>query len=147
MIKKTLILCLLALFTSCASITKEDCHELQWKEQGYEAGLTGSRQSAGFANYAARCSEFGISPKKELFNEGYKKGHARKCNIADTSIAYDRACNELNKNYANEYTLNVVRNLENKVQYLESENRRLQSDNLTLQTRLNTNNYSCGHSH
>ena len=147
MMKKILILCLMTLIAGCASISKEDCHELQWSERGYKNGLLGIKESTGFADFAASCSEFGISPNKKLYTEGYKKGHTSKCNNARTNAPYDKSCNRINENYASEYTLDKVRQLQNQVQYLESENQRIRNQNLELQTRINASYGTCGHIH
>ena len=83
---KFLILILLSLLiTSCASISEKDCKHGDWKAVGQKDGKYGFNSNR-IQKHGEACSEFGITPDKSLYTEGYNVGIKTYCTEQGTKL-------------------------------------------------------------
>lgn len=60
-------------FTSCATLNREQCQTANWKDLGVRDGSYGY-DSTRIASHTKACSEHGINPDVNAYNQGYKAG-------------------------------------------------------------------------
>ena len=75
---KNLILILLFVLSSCASLNKEKCVETDWTKKGQQDGQYGQGPDL-FASYEKTCQGFGVNISETHYQAGYKKGLKSYC--------------------------------------------------------------------
>ncbi len=71
------ILCALTL-TGCASLSKEECIQADWRLIGFEDGAKG-RASSYLGNHREACAEYGITPDQTRYRMGREEGLTEYC--------------------------------------------------------------------
>ena len=125
---------LTGLLSGCSGISKKDCHDSNWTQQGYRDGLSGKRPIAiAFERYIHSCSKYSLAPNKAEYEKGFSSGYEAKCQYANSRAPYDKTCLEINTNYNHEYTIGKISKLEQELRDIKYENRRLLRENYSLQ--------------
>ncbi len=96
---KYLILSLLSIivFTSCATMKKEECLTADWYNIGFEDGTRGYKVSR-IANHRKACSKYEIAPNLDLYLRGRDQGLIEYCtahngyNLGLKGRSYNDAC-------------------------------------------------------
>jgi len=96
------------LINSCATLTKEDCSKINWKQKGHDDSSTGEEASK-FSDYQRKCSEHGISISQPDYVEGYKLGLKSYCNYqkgyarGENGDEPFKACDSVSSNFNRGY--------------------------------------------
>lgn len=61
------------LLSSCATLTAQDCEQMDWRERGLKDGRAGEEASQ-LARYKKQCGEFNLSVDAKLYKAGYQAG-------------------------------------------------------------------------
>lgn len=142
--KLVLVLSLLAL-SSCASLSKEDCESINWKNQGYTAAAKGERPTECISRFKKQCTdEYNVKINNNEFVDGYKQGlqvYCSKSNLYQKGLSgdeYKGICDSTaTPEVAASFTSGRVKFLENEVSDLEDQVRRLKSEVNDLQSKVN----------
>lgn len=76
---KISLLPLLLILSACATLSKEDCTSINWRERGQQDGSSGE-STAQFNIYQQQCQEHGVSIPKANYLQGHKEGLKTFCN-------------------------------------------------------------------
>ena len=83
--------------SACTTISEDDCMIGAWGEYGYEDGIQG-RSSERIADYAKTCGEYGVTPDRTAYLEGYDQGILKYCTYergyerGERGESYNQAC-------------------------------------------------------
>ena len=75
------IVLLTVALVGCASLTKEDCLDGNWKQVGYIDAAYGFT-NARFAEHVKACNRYDIAPDRAQYDAGYAEGLVRYCQPA-----------------------------------------------------------------
>lgn len=75
--KYLLSLIALLLLTSCASMNAEKCQSANWREYGQSDAE--SHHANYYNRYAEGCKEYGVTPNRDQYEAGFKKGLEELC--------------------------------------------------------------------
>lgn len=78
MIRYLVFTALIFLLSGCASMDKEECQIADWRAIGYEDGAKG-RALSYLGNHRKACSDYGISPDMERYEQGRLAGLHEYC--------------------------------------------------------------------
>lgn len=70
---RSLLAGILVLTSSCTSLSKEDCQNMNWHEKGKADGMNG-KSTVEFSDYRSECSKHGIIPNQNEYAKGRSKG-------------------------------------------------------------------------
>jgi hypothetical protein len=73
-----LLLLVLALLQSCATLNRQQCQSANWSAIGYTDGTLGKPRSR-FSRHEKSCQRFGVSPNIVAWTEGHKLGARLYC--------------------------------------------------------------------
>lgn len=96
-IKRAGLLLALCQLASCAVMSKQECLSADWKQVGYEVGLTGdTNKSDAFNAREQMCSQYGESADSTLFDEGHANGVVEYCQLSNAvELGVDGADNAI----------------------------------------------------
>lgn len=112
----------------CATLSKSECTEGDWRTIGYNDGQSGSEAGSRLAKHAKACDKHGVAPDRTLYQAGYAEGIKQFCspgngyNIGKSGDDYSGVCPvELQSAFLVRYVEGLKENLAG----LESEEDRL----------------------
>lgn len=74
-----ILFCLSALaLVNCATLSKEECINADWKSIGFEDGSRGY-SSARIGNHRKACAKVNVKPNFDLYQQGYAQGARQYC--------------------------------------------------------------------
>ncbi len=95
---KLLLLGLLVMgLSGCASLSEEECKVADWQDIGRRDGEKGEKTDR-FYNHVKACSEYGIKPDRNLYNQGRETGLKAYCTpdngrrMGESGRSYGRVC-------------------------------------------------------
>ncbi len=121
---------------SCATYTKRECSNFDWKRQGHLSALKGNVKEKGISHYYRECNKkYGIKPHEEQFSIGYQQGLKVFCTpayaekFADKGGVYEGTCSKKQENvFLKPYVKGINIFYKNRVSELESEVHRLENE-------------------
>lgn len=72
-------LCFTLISAGCSIISQEQCQQGDWHYIGYADGERGLNPDARLQQISSECSNFGIEPDADLFQDGHRLGLKRYC--------------------------------------------------------------------
>ena len=146
--KKLFITLTLLALSSCTTLSKKECENITWQNEGYKAAIAGERAGDRVNSFKRLCTEkHKVEINSENFISGYKQGLEKYCsksNLYEKGLkgeSYKGICDatatpEVKTSFAD----GRVKYLEQRVSDLEYEVQRLNSANSDLQSKVNSCN-------
>jgi len=79
-----MLLLLISQLSACAVMSKTDCLNADWRQQGYKVGVSGEPSiSAAFDKREKRCSRYGVGADWVAFENGYSEGVDEYCAVSN----------------------------------------------------------------
>lgn len=69
------------LFSGCASMSKEECLNADWKTVGLEDGMKGNSEST-IGTYRKDCAKVNVVPNLTQYQHGHREGARKYCTVA-----------------------------------------------------------------
>lgn len=98
---KYLVLAIAVFSTACTTLSRQQCESVDWKQQGYKAGIEGHDLESDMNYWNQVCGEdHNIRPVRAFFEEEFKKGNAALCtkeggyNFGRSGGVYAEQCSE-----------------------------------------------------
>ena len=134
--KLLLIVLIASIASGCASMSGNECKTADWESVGYQDGTRGYN-SGRVAEHSEACAKVGITPDRELYEEGRNRGLEEFCTgrngvrVGEQGGAYSGVCPlHLEPGFMRGY--DIGRQLHDARDYMD----RLQSEAQRIQTQL-----------
>lgn len=140
---------LLLSLSSCSTLSKKECEDITWQNEGYKSALKGERAGSEISRFKKLCTdEHNVAINSDNFTSGYKQGLEKYCsksNLYEKGLngeEYQGICDataapEVKTSFVD----GRVKFLEKRVSDLEYEIYRLKNANSDLESKIN----SCSH--